>query len=118
MKASMKKILSVWLALAAVISCFAATPVWAEENLQLSLYGDTSGYALLQDPQKIAVYGDRLYAVDAREGTEGPDYVLLVFSRASSTLIAWADLDFLPARMAAVEMSTPGRAGWMLRCLA
>ena len=102
MKASMKKILSVWLALAAVISCFAATPVWAEENLQLSLYGDTSGYALLQDPQKIAVYGDRLYAVDAREGTEGPDYVLLVFSRASSTLIAWADLDFLPARMAAV----------------
>lgn len=104
MKASLKKILTVCLALTAVISCFAGSlPASAAENLELSLYGDTAGYALLQDPQKAAVYGDRLYVVDVREGAEGAGYVLLVFSRSTSTLTAWAELDFSPARMAAAE---------------
>ena len=104
MKASLKKILTVCLALTAVISCLAgALPASAAENLELSLYGDTAGYALLQDPQKAAVYGDRLYVVDVREGAEGAGYVLLVFSRSTSTLTAWAELDFSPARMAAAE---------------
>lgn len=104
MKASLKKILTVCLALTAVISCLAGSlPASAAENLELSLYGDTAGYALLQDPQKAAVYGDRLYVVDVREGAEGAGYVLLVFSRSTSTLTAWAELDFSPARMAAAE---------------
>ena len=104
MKASLKKILTVCLALTAVISCFAGSlPASAAEDLELSLYGDTAGYALLQDPQKAAVYGDRLYVVDVREGAEGAGYVLLVFSRSTSTLTAWAELDFSPARMAAAE---------------
>ena len=104
MKASLKKILTVCLALTAVISCLAGSlPASAAENLELSLYGDTAGYALLQDPQKAAVYGDRLYVVDVRDGAEGAGYVLLVFSRSTSTLTAWAELDFSPARMAAAE---------------